>query len=286
MGPLNNILQTSAIEILHSIFSVLVLNVEESAQVEAVVTRKLFIAVQTDRCDLHGPLLHLLHTLVYATISKSQSTGHELPSTGENDRDGSMQEQQVLMSPLLLHTLEDGLRCSFMSRTYRHWLDFLLVTVPLFRPLHQEHISELIQSLSSQIHLAVQELEESWPLDGNKRPISFRVNELDLLALLNTLEKLTLLLISWPTRRPPGVSSHTSPDRVPEAGGLLGMVSSVFTTETRLRETSNPGNVSEDMRADDQPDQTTERAPFPPRSPHLYQIRISYLEGCGGAVKG
>jgi hypothetical protein len=231
ISQLNTSLQSSAIELLHSIFSVLVLDGGEGARVEAVVIRKLFVAVHTGRHELHGPLLHLLHTLVYATVSRVQLVGDEASLHHDADRN---RVQTLIVSQLLLQTLGDGLRLSFMGRTYRHWLDFLLHTIPLFRPPQQDHILSLIEFLSTQIRSAASELDKCWPIGGNSGSGSFFVNELDFLALLAALEKLTLLMPSLSNAQTSPLTT-LNPERGmgnAESGGLLGIVSSVFSTET------------------------------------------------------
>jgi hypothetical protein len=190
--------------------------------------------VHTERNDLHGPLLHLLHSIVYAASASAREPRERRKLEEEVNQDDATLAQRSIMSPLLLQTLDDGLRRTYMGPNFHRWLDFLLLTVPLFRPPNAYYLLTLIDRLGWQIRSAVNELTTSWPINGDTNIERFTVNELDLMALLNALEKLTIFISSWHYRLEQNDSNSLIYERAAntnDSGGLLGIVSSVFNTE-------------------------------------------------------
>ncbi|KAF9011155.1 Dopey, N-terminal-domain-containing protein [Cyathus striatus] len=209
MGPLNGVLQGTAIELLQGIIARGDIDHVSVQSIEAVVIGKLYFSIHTRRLDPQNKLLHLLHSLISVRL--------DLP---------------VPVNPLLIQTLIDGISVPSNQPVVQHWLDFILMAIPQFQPALQPVVTPLNDCICRQTLAALKDvLRISTITDMYGGDITATVTDADLIMLLNGLERLILLGLAYTSE------ASTSEEELPvvekaESGGLLGYVSNVFGSDT------------------------------------------------------
>ncbi|KAF5380337.1 hypothetical protein D9757_007927 [Collybiopsis confluens] len=216
--PQNIVLQSTAIDLLQAIIARGEVNGLSLDIVEAAVIGKLYFSIHTGRLNLQNKLLHLLHSVISASIAAddsftSSSSGNGAPArrvvtvgkqrpnsmlyddlnANAGDRDRGDREKDdgrtVLargysVNPLLTQTLVDGIATSSNQAVLQHWLDFVLMAVPQFQPALQGVVAPLNECVGRKLLVSLVELlGASTRIRGGKKP-SFsrrrRVSEGDL----------------------------------------------------------------------------------------------------------
>lgn len=251
MGPANVLIQSTAIDLLQAIVARGEIDLPSLQNVQTAVIGKLYLSVHTHRLELQNKLLHLLHSVISA-MTTGQDPSTSLPSKGVTGvaTDTSVEPSafdtpddppELSIHPLLLQTLIDGINSPSNSAVLQHWLDFVLMAVPQFHHALQSLVSPLGDCICKNLRIRLEDLRRA--LREGHDHYDFRSNTTDseFIMLLNALERLVLLSLSTTE------TGHSDEDDIPaekpgtETGGLLGIVTSVFSSE------SVPANLEEQL---------------------------------------
>lgn len=221
---------------------------------ESAVIKKLYIGVHLGRLDLQNKLLHLLHSIISASIPSATTyhgkgktiANHALEST-ESLETPRPSADSYGIHPLLSQTLLDGISTATNRSILQHWIDFILMSVPQYQDALQACIVPLSHGISRQLQSALAEMR-GVPVDGHAfNDFNASTSDADFVALLTSLERLVLLSLSR-------ISEATQAEEEPlanekpmqESTGILGYVSNVFSSETSnaLDDTAPVGHIA------------------------------------------
>ncbi|KXN85691.1 Protein dopey [Leucoagaricus sp. SymC.cos] len=252
MLPLNGVIQSSTVEILQLIISRGEMEQTVVETMEAIVIGKLYFCIHMKRLDLQNKLLHLLHSLIFAstaitevppTVASGKQKQDDSPiSSGLQDADKSTVAvvRAYPVNPLLVQTLVDGISTRSNRPILQHWLDFVLMAIPQFQPALQSVVSPLNDCLCKQLHLTLKEiLVAARQPDNYGKDIHATVTDADMIMLLNALERFVLLSLAY-TEEEDGDEDSIVEKPTHESGGLLGYVSNVFSSDS-----SNTANAEQ-----------------------------------------
>jgi hypothetical protein len=136
----------------------------------------------------------------------------------------------------------DGINSPSNSAVLQHWLDFVLMAIPQFHHALQSLVSPLGDCICKNLRIRLDDLRRAIKEGHDHHDFQSNTTDAEFIMLLNALERLVLLSLSTtdtghadeddiPAEKPPGA----------EPGGLLGMVSSVFSSE------SAPANLEDQL---------------------------------------
>ena len=242
MQPLNIVMQSNAIELLQLIVSRGEVEIPSVQSIEATAIEKLYVSIHTSRLDLQNKWLHLLHSLITASISKLDFTRQAVPGKQDDlvletnaaqDKDPDSSHRYV-MNPLLIQTLIDGLSVRSNRPVLQHWLDFVLMAVPQFQPALHAAVAPLNDCLCRQVFFALGDvLRMSSQTQSYVEDLVTTVTDADFTMLLNGLERLILLSLAYTSEMDPSEDDPNAPEKAAlEVGGLLGYVSNVFSSDS------------------------------------------------------
>ncbi|KAI0375501.1 hypothetical protein BV20DRAFT_986250 [Pilatotrama ljubarskyi] len=236
MQPFHIICQNLSVDLLQALVARGEVDTITLQSLESAVVQKLYFCVHTTRLDLQNKLLHLLHSVISASLSNSEGRAAaqiERSADGLSLQDAptTTRREAHTVHPLLVQTLVDGISTPSNRSLLQHWLDFIMMTVPLFKESLKAVVVPLSDCVCRQLRLALAEiLDASVEAIRNDDIVSYTTDS-DFLMLLTALERLTLLSMT----RAAGEHQQEEDqpmDRVPqESGGLLGYVSNVFSSD-------------------------------------------------------
>ncbi|PCH34091.1 hypothetical protein WOLCODRAFT_61246 [Wolfiporia cocos MD-104 SS10] len=236
MGHLNNTCQSIAIDLLQALIARGEVDIAALQTVESVVVKKLYFCVHTGRLDLQNKSLHLLHSVIAASNPGMENQANkgkavQLNRNSDNTLDGTT--ESYALNPLLVQTLLDGISIPSNRPVLQHWLDFSLMTIPLFHDAMQPAIIPLTDALCRQLRLALSDIRQAAANDQTGGDIESLPTDADFIMLLAGIERLVLLTLSQiieTTQADDDASTLEKPSQ--DTGGLLGYVSTVFSTDT------------------------------------------------------
>ncbi|CAA7265849.1 unnamed protein product [Cyclocybe aegerita] len=242
MQPLNNIIQSNAIELLQAIVSRgdIVHGLIET--IEATTIGKLYFSIHTGRLDLQNKWLHLLHSVISVSTALLESaqrpannsqedTVPDSASVPEKTADPTLRHP---MNPLMVQTLVDGISTRSNRPVLQHWLDFILMAVPQFQPTLQAVVTPLNDCLCRQVLSSLADvLRSTTQMLDYADDMAVSVSDAELIMLLNGLERLILLSLAYTSEiNSPDDEANTMEKSTADGGGLLGYVSNVFSSES------------------------------------------------------
>jgi hypothetical protein len=254
MEPVNILIQSSAIDLLQTIVSRGEIDLLTVQSVEAAIIAKLYFSIHNGRLNLQNKLLHLLHSLISASISHNpnslphgkgnETTLHVESQTTQNGLGG----RAYPLNPLLIQTLIDGISVSSNRPILQHWLDFVLMAIPQFQPTLHSVVPPLNECLGKQVLHSLYDLQRVHTAastnGGDVSPLDIvsTTSDAEIIMLLNGLERLILLNLasSWDYSSGTEDDGMMSEKIAPESGGLFGYMSNVFSSE--------PGQSSEEQQ--------------------------------------
>ncbi|KAH9043683.1 Dopey, N-terminal-domain-containing protein [Lactarius pseudohatsudake] len=221
MEPTNVLIQSTTIDLLQAIVARGEVDPPSLQNVQTAVVRKLYFSVHTQRLELQNKLLHLLHSVISAVTTK-------LP-----EKDRLEDPHMPSLNPLLVQTLVDGISLPSNNAVLQHWLDFVLMAVPQFHHMFQALVSPLNDCICKNLLIR---------MDDIRRALGDGHDHHDFKSHTTDAERLVLLSLSTAD------AGHTEEDDVlaekppgTESGGILGIVTSVFSSE------SAPSNLEEQL---------------------------------------
>lgn len=241
MQPLNTVMQSNAIELLQLIVSRDEIETPSVESIEATTIGKLYLSIHMSRLDLQNKWLHLLHSLISASISKLEFTRQAVPGkqddlvleTSATPDKGPDLSHGYTMNPLLIQTLIDGLSVRSNRPVLQHWLDFVLMAVPQFQPALHAVVAPLNDCLCRQVLFALGDvLRMTSQSQSYLEDLVTTVTDADFTMLLNGLERLILLSLAYTSELDVSEDDPNALEKSAEVGGLLGYVSNVFSSES------------------------------------------------------
>lgn len=259
MQAQNALIHATSVELLQTITARGEIDALFIETIEAVIVGKLYYCVHLGRLDLQNKLLHVLHSLISAsTIIDDRSRRSLLPKqqNGEGSTELTLDitPQDVPprgynMNPLLVQTLVDGLSVPSNRPILQHWLDFILMAVPQFQPTLQTILPPLNDCVCRQLHVALNDVMRV----ANKEiefddDISSNITDAELVMLLNGLERLVFLSLAHTADTTSQDEETLSGEKSAESGGLLGYVSTVFSSDYPTQTTDDQLTVRVNVR--------------------------------------
>ncbi|GAA5913260.1 Dop1p [Sporobolomyces salmoneus] len=240
LGPTNQHLHAAVAEILQVLVSRGEAEIVSLSSIETALLNRLFRSVHRNELDLQNKLLHVLHSVTHANAGQSRRGS---PTAKPNDRESlpssSDAESNSAQPPDLTHDeffvriLSDAVSTQHNNAIIHHWVDFLLMTIPLYR--HDLHtvLLPLIDRFVDRLRNLVTELKTTYSnLDSPATTLT--TTDAEYTALVNALERLVLMALAESSSAG-GEDETKSSERVPSetasssgGGGLLGYMSNVL----------------------------------------------------------
>ncbi|KAI6048019.1 Dopey, N-terminal-domain-containing protein [Pisolithus marmoratus] len=233
MGPLNIKIQSASVDLLHAIVARGEIDYLLLEVLEPVVIGKLYFTVHFRRLDLQNKLLRILHSLI------SASTTHLAQSNVLRSESGSSETgpRTYNMNPLLTQTLIDGISLPHNRVMLQHWLDFVLMAVQQFRPALQGIVSPIVDCLCRQLRAFLADVLLASQPDSTVFGVA---TDAEFIMLLNAIERLLILgLTSQAELSQQDDDSLLQEKPATESGGILGLVSNVFTVDNASSQTDD-----------------------------------------------
>ncbi|KIY73422.1 hypothetical protein CYLTODRAFT_365976 [Cylindrobasidium torrendii FP15055 ss-10] len=247
MQPRNNLIHSTAVELLQTVVARGEVDALFIESIEAAVVGKLYYCIHLGRLDLQNKLLHVLHSLITAsTLLDDRVRRNGLPKS-----DSASQHETLTvdtkgygLNPLLVQTLVDGISVTSNRPVLQHWLDFVLMAIPQFQPTLQSILPPLTDCVCRQLQGALEDVLEivaKGKEEAADDDMSSSITDAELVMLLNGLERLVLLSLTYTTETATSDEEVMGPEKsATEGGGLLGYVSGVFGSE-------NPQSTGDDQ---------------------------------------
>jgi hypothetical protein len=241
MEPFNIVTQTFAIDIIQLLIARGDTDPVTIDTIEAVVVGKLFSCIHGGKLDLQNKLLHILHSLISSSVTHDKfASGKHREDDGINDRMGSQEKlhasvaRSYTVHSLLVQTLVDGIATPSNRPISQHWMDFILTAVPQFQPALQAVVTPLNACLCHQLRSSLNDLlKASSRTQDFAQDISAGTTDAELVMLLNGLERFVLLGLTTTSENNVSEDDPSPAEKTtPEPGGLLGIVTNVFGTDT------------------------------------------------------
>ncbi|KAF7302659.1 Dopey-N domain-containing protein [Mycena chlorophos] len=247
MEPNNLTIQSTAIDLLQAIVARGEIDHVTVETIEAIVVGKLFSSIHRTRLDLQNKLLHLLHSLISASVvANDAAKQHPELALNATSPDSSQDasSRPTAVNPLLIQTLVDGISAPSNRPVLQHWLDFVLMAVPQFQPALQAAVTPLNECICKQLLASLGDVLHVTFEDGLfTDDLKSSTTDAELIMLLGGLERLVLLSLAYPTEPSSSDEDQTLPEKSTEGGGLLGYVSTVFSSDT------TPANTDDQLTA-------------------------------------
>ncbi|KAI8981167.1 Dopey, N-terminal-domain-containing protein [Trametes punicea] len=256
MQPFHIVSQNLALDILQPIVARNDVDTVTLQSLESVVVQKLYFCVHTGRLDLQNKLLHILHSMISASVAGTEGRSHSTVAQLERGADDiSLQEgppvsrkEAHAVPPLLVQTLVDGISTPTNRTLLQHWLDFVTMTVPLFKETLKAVVTPLSDCVCAQLRNGLAEILGASAEGPRGDDIISHTTDADFLMLLTALERLTLLSMARIAGEQPQEEEQQA-DKAMESGGLLGYVSNVFSSDGPSSAAEDPASTrSSDYR--------------------------------------
>ncbi|KAH8991959.1 Dopey, N-terminal-domain-containing protein [Lactarius akahatsu] len=250
MEPTNVLIQSTTIDLLQAIVARGEVDPTSLQNIQTAAVRKLYFSVHTQRLELQNKLLHLLHSVISAvTTSHDPRTIRQFKHGATDSSSSELPEKDKVedshvpsLNPLLVQTLVDGISLPSNNAVLQHWLDFVLMAVPQFHHMFQALVSPLNDSICKNLLIRMDDIRRALGDGHDHHDFKSNTTDAELIMLLNSLERLVLLSLSTAD------AGHAEEDDVlaekppgTESGGILGIVTSVFSSE------SAPSNLEEQL---------------------------------------
>ncbi|KAF7303085.1 Dopey-N domain-containing protein [Mycena kentingensis (nom. inval.)] len=198
--------------------------------IQAVVVGKLYFSIHRTRLDLQNKLLHLLHSLISASSITNEQTKRRQSDIGIDEAPEDAGPGAI--NPLLIQTLVDGIATVSNRPVLQHWLDFVLMAVPQFQPTLQAAVTPLNECMCKQLLASLKDVLHVTFQDGLfSDDLQSSATDAELIMLLGGLERLVLLSLAYPAEASASDDDQGPSEKSPDSGGLLGYVSTVFSSD-------------------------------------------------------
>lgn len=252
MQTFNMRIQSIAADILQVIVSRGEVDTVALQSIESVVVRKLYFCVHTNRLDLQNKLLHLLHSVISASVSNNDARFKTLKQ-GQVDRpaDSGRQaeglqssKESYSVNPLLIQSLVDGVSILSNRPVLQHWLDFIMMTVTQFQPILHAATTPLTDMICGQLRMALMDVDQASSASNKNADIASFTTDADFTGLITAVERLALLSLSQTSGLHQVEDESNLNEKPGEGSGILGYVSNVFSSEAGASPSEEQTTVS------------------------------------------
>lgn len=246
VSPLILRVQSAALSLLQMIVSRGEVSQPLISSLKTTLANKLLSAVQTRRLTLQSKMLHLLHSAINASSSRREPPSH-VPSQTHRRGASSATEKRpsvdVSVSDFehqLVVTVMQGVATPSNIPVLQHWIDFVLMTVPLLvnRPNLLHTLAECFSQETRELVQRIQEGHEkqSSVQDGKDIIVildeELNVTDAEVIMILNALERVLIILSNLAS----GKIDDSASGQGESGSRILGLVSTVFTVEAPSNE--------------------------------------------------
>lgn len=248
--PFNIVSQNLSVDLLQALVARGEVDLISLQSLESAVVQKLYFSVHTGRLDLQNKLLHLLHSVIVASIATSEGRGASQVDRGAEamnlqDAPQASKRESHAVHPLLVQTLVDGISTPSNRSLLQHWLDFIMMTVPQFKETLKTVVTPLTDCICRQLRLALTEILDASVDGARDDDIVSYTTDADFMMLLTVLERLSLLsMVRTATEQPQDEEQQVPEKTLPESSGLLGYVSNVFSSDGAVNTADESALVS------------------------------------------
>jgi hypothetical protein len=264
MGHFNSHIHGTVADLLQVILSRGELELPILKRIETALLSRLFICIHRTSLDLQNKLLHVLHSTISTSSSLHKKTSRK-SHTEENGIRHQQQPQNIherllserdsssssIHDPLLVRVLVDGISAQQSSAVIHHWIDFLLMTVPIFRQSFYSVIVPLVDCLAAKLFSFMDEIWTTYDPAGKGKEAASDATDADYVVLINAYERLLLAAIETSRAgeggdEAPSASSSADKSAATESTtGFLGYVTNVLGTSDAHSTTAEiPSRVS------------------------------------------
>lgn len=246
VSPLILRVQSAALSLLQMIVSRGEVSQPLISSLKTTLANKLLSAVQARRLTLQSKMLHLLHSAINASSSRREppspvpSQTHRRGTSSATEKRPSVDISVSDFEHQLVVTVMQGVATPSNIPVLQHWIDFVLMTVPLLvnRPNLLHTLAECFSQETRELVQRIQEGHEkqSSLQDGKDTIVTvdeeLSVTDAEVIMTLNALERVLTIL-----NNPASGKIDDSASGQGESGSrILGLVSTVFTVEAPSNE--------------------------------------------------
>ncbi|GAA5921263.1 hypothetical protein JCM3775_002966 [Rhodotorula graminis] len=201
LGPLNAHVHAVVAELLQVLISRGESELSSLPAIESSLTVRLFLSVHRGDLDLQNKLLHVLHSVIYASASAPPRRGHQqAPSTSTAlaQPSNDAQPPDLTHDDLFVRVLSDAIKQP-SNAVIHHWIDFLLMTIPQFRHALHSVILPLVDQLVARVGALVEDLRACYvvaPSSGDLTGTASSATDAEFTVITNALERLLLIAVS------------------------------------------------------------------------------------------
>ncbi|EAL17745.1 hypothetical protein CNBL2580 [Cryptococcus deneoformans B-3501A] len=245
-SPLILRVQSAALSLLQMIVSRGEVSQPFISSLKTTLANKLLSAVQARRLTLQSKMLHLLHSAINASSSHREpssrvpSQTHRRGASSVTEKPLSIDVSTSDFEHQLVITVMQGVATPSNIPVLQHWIDFVLMTVPLLvnRPNLLHTLAECFSQETRELVQRIQEGHEKKSLLRDRKDIIImpdevlNVTDAEVIMTLNVLERVLTILSN-----PASGKVDDSVSGQGESGSrILGLVSTVFTVEAPSNE--------------------------------------------------
>lgn len=200
------------------------------ASIESALTSRLYLCVHRSELDLQNKLLHVLHSVVHSLSGTQRKLRRPSTSTTNEKVDSKFEISHEVM---FVRVVSDAISLQYNNAALHHWIDFLLMTIPLYRQALSSVILPLIDCLVIRIHSLIEGFKIAY--SSKKLSSGSEVTDAEYTVLTNALERLVLIAITESVAVAGEEDSRSSDRQINDsisssntAGGLMNYMSGVL----------------------------------------------------------
>nr|ODN87338.1 hypothetical protein L203_03611 [Cryptococcus depauperatus CBS 7841] len=236
-SPLLVLVQAAALSLLQTIVSMGDVSLSLLRILKTSLVNKLLLAIRSHNHALQSKMLHLLHSAINAS-------SHQVPSLGQVTRthikvNSSISENIISelveseFEQRLVAVIIQGISTPSNLSVLQHWIDFVLMTVPLLSEL-PALLRILTECLSQETRTLMHDMRDGYDkafLSPARHSTEITdeelgITEVEVIMVLNALEKVLAILSNQAAGRVDDLTPNTG-----ESSKIFGLVSNVFTVE-------------------------------------------------------
>lgn len=157
--------------------------------IESAITTRLYLCIHRKDLDLQNKLLHILHSVVHSLSSAPRKQRRGVQAVENVDF-----SSEVSPGTMFVRVLKDALSVQHNNAALHHWIDFLLMTIPLYRHSLSTVVLPLIDCIVARIHALVADFKLTY--SRQQLEAKSETDEAEFVVLANALERLVLIAIA------------------------------------------------------------------------------------------
>ncbi|GAA6052531.1 hypothetical protein JCM3770_003812, partial [Rhodotorula araucariae] len=198
LGPLNAHIHAVVAELLQVLISRGESELAGLAAIESALTVRLYLSIHRGELDLQNKLLHVLHSVIHASMSAPPRRGghQQSPSVASTAPTNDAQPPDLTHDELFVRVLSDAIKQS-NNAVVHHWIDFLLMTIPQFRHSLHTVVLPLVDKLVACLDALIADFRACYSdaVDADLDTAS-SATDAEFTVITNALERLLLIAVS------------------------------------------------------------------------------------------